>query len=210
MTVLHDELVAIEGVTDAEVEIVDDGPPAVRLRVGPGADRRRVGELVQEILANHGLKSRVAPERTSPEPLAAPSPPIGGLPGDAPGAAAGRDTTAQQPAALLRRLVALGVVEERTRVVVNVRDDQGRSAQAVGTTGRRALRDAVVVAVHDLVGRSGAAPSVVAILHAKEGERNIITVVLDVGGTEMVVGSAFVGVGWEFAFGRAVWAALTD
>ena len=62
MTELRDELIAIDGVAQARVEIVDDGSPSVQLQVEPGADRLAVGTLVQQILAKHGLKSRLAPE----------------------------------------------------------------------------------------------------------------------------------------------------
>jgi hypothetical protein len=80
----------------------------------------------------------------------------------------------------------------------------------VGQPGRRALRDAIVAAVSELIDDGGVPPSVVAIHRAAEGSREIITVVLDRGAGDLAVGAAFVTVGWEFAFGRAVWAALTD
>ncbi|MDF1594524.1 MAG: hypothetical protein P1T08_00315 [Acidimicrobiia bacterium] len=206
VTILHDELVAIEGIADAHVEIVEDGPPSVRLQVEPGADRRRVGESVQQILANHGLKSRLAPERTESEPVVAPAPPSDGLSAAPADPDAGQEYRPNQ----VRHLVALAVEEDRRSVKVTARDDRDRTVSTVGQTSRRSLRDAIVGAVSELIDDEGVAPSVVAIHRASEGSREIITVVLDRGAGDLAVGAAFVTVGWEFAFGRAVWAALTD
>ncbi|HSR43736.1 MAG TPA: hypothetical protein VLT15_00715 [Acidimicrobiia bacterium] len=211
MTVLHDELMAIDGVAQAQVEIVDDGSPSVRLQVEPGADRRRVGELVQQILAKHGLRSRLAPEQVSAEPVAE-SPPEASVavvetePAVRPQVAPGG---ADMPHGL-RRLRSVAVEEDRSSVVVTVRDDRGSSARAVGQPGRAALRDAVANAVFELIGEGGAPPSIVAIHRASEGDRQLITVVLDRGAGNLAVGSALVSVGWEYAFGRAIWAALTN
>jgi hypothetical protein len=206
VTILHDELVAIEGIADAHVEIVEDGPPSVRLQVEPGADRRRVGESVQQILANHGLKSRLAPERTEPEPVFAPAPPSTGLVAAPADPGSGQENRPDQ----VRHLAALAVEEDRRSVTVTARDDRGHAVSTVGQPGRRALRDAIVAAVSELIDDGGVPPSVVAIHRAAEGSREIITVVLDRGAGDLAVGAAFVTVGWEFAFGRAVWAALTD
>jgi hypothetical protein len=212
VTVLHDELIAIEGVAQAEVEIVDDGSPSVRLQVEPGADRRRVGGLVQQILAKHGLKSRLAPERANAELPAAPEPPSN--PESAPVEPQPEPSAPEEvnpaPAVEVRRLTSVGVDESRRGVVVTVRDDRGGSVRAVGRPGRAALRDAVAASVFELVGEGGAPPSIVAIHRAVEGEKQMITVVLDRGAGDLSVGSAFVIVGWEYAFGRAVWAALTN
>ena len=225
MTVLYDELVAIDGVADAQVEIVEGGPPSVRLQVQPGADRRMVGESVQQILSQHGLRSRLAPEHTDLELSDAPTPPPtetgNGSNPDAetlePDSESAdlftddqdglEDETSDQH---VRRLNSVAVEEERRRVVVTVRDNQDRSAQAIGHSGRRALRDAIVAAVAELVGDGSAVPSVVAIHRTAENSRDIVTVVLGRGAGDLMVGSAFVTVGWEFAFGRAVWAAISN
>lgn len=227
MTVLYDELVAIDGVADAQVEIVEGGPPSVRLQVQPGADRRMVGESVQQILSHHGLRSRLAPEHTDLEPSDAPTPPPTELGnGSNPDVETSESDSETADIALLaedqdgledqmndqhvRRLNSVAVEEERRRVVVTVRDNQDRSAQAIGHSGRRALRDAIVAAIAELVGDGSAVPSVVAIHRKAENSRDIITVVLGRGAGDLMVGSAFVTVGWEFAFGRAVWAAISN
>lgn len=221
MTELRDELVAIEGVAHAQVEIVDDGSPSVQLQVEPGADRTTVGLLVQQILAKHGLKSRLAPEPGNPalepesldlepEKEESPEPPIGEelvAPASEPAFREGSNPA--PPEGPIRRLVSVAVEEERRRVVVTVRDDRGRSATTIGRPGRMALRDAIASAVFELIGEGGAPPSVVAIHRGTEGGRQLITVVVDRGAGDLSVGSAFVAVGWEYAFGRAVWAALT-
>ena len=46
MTILHEELIAIDGVADAQVEVIDDVFPSVRLQIDPGADRRQVGAIL--------------------------------------------------------------------------------------------------------------------------------------------------------------------
>lgn len=209
MTALHEELIGIDGVAQAEVEIVDDGSPSVRLQVEPGADRRLVGQLVQQILAKHGLKSRLAPERVNNEPGSPPEPPVVAV-----ATVEENDPEPEpleepvNPKTILRRLRSISVEENQASVIVTVRDDQGGSAKAIGQPGRAALRDAVAAAVFELVGEGGAPPSVVAIHRATEGERQMITVVLDRGAGNLAVGSAFVNVGWEYAFGRAIWAAV--
>ena len=202
MTILHDELMAIEGVADAQVEVVDDRYPSVRLHIASGADRRQVGALVQQILANHGLRSRLAPERSTPEPQVAPTPP----------------TSEQEVedivvnpttgSVAVRRLSAVAVEEARDQLIVTARDDQQGMAAVQSPLGRHGLRDAIVAAVFELLGEKGAPPTVVAIHKTEEGSRTAITAVLDRGAGDLAVGSAFVTVGWEFGFARAVWAAL--
>jgi hypothetical protein len=205
MTELRDELIAIEGVAHARVEIVDDGSPSVQLQVEPGADRLAVGSLVQQILAKHGLKSRLAPESSN---SLAPSFTVDDM--SSPPEPAPMEGSNPGPVEVpIRRLVSVAVEEERRRVVVTVRDDRGRSASAIGRPGRSALRDAVATAVFELIGEGGAPPSIVAIHRATEGSRQLITVVVDRGAGDLSAGSAIVAVGWEYAFGRAVWAALT-
>ncbi len=185
---------AIDGVTGAQVEVIDGRPPSVRLQVESGTDRRVVGELVQEVLTRHGLSSRIAavpPKREAPPD-------------------AHDTTTGAASIAPVRHLATLSVEEGRSRVVVTARDDRDGVAEVASGTGRRALRDAIVSATARLVDESAPSPSVVAIRRGTEGERDVLTVVLDRGAGRLTVGSAFVAVGWEFAFARAVWAALVD
>lgn len=199
VTALQDALMAIDGVTGAHVEVIDGRPPSVRLQVESGTDRRAVGELVQQVLTRHGLSSRIA---DVPPVREAPSAP------DAPDT-----TTAVSPPASMspvRHLATLSVQEGRSRVVVTARDDRDGVVEVASGTGRRALRDAIVSATARLVDESAPSPSVVAIRRGTEGGRDVLTVVLDRGAGRLTVGSAFVAVGWEFAFARAVWAALVD
>ena len=202
MTILHEELMAIEGVADAQVEVVDDRYPSVRLHIDSGADRRQVGALVQQILANHGLRSRLAPERIAPEPQIAPSPPAFEQVG------AEAEPIAATESAVIRRLSSVSVEEARDRIVVTAHDDHQGMATVQSPLGRSSLRDAIVAAVFELLGERGAPPTVVAIHKTEQDSRTAITAVLDRGAGDMAVGSAFVTVGWEFGFARAVWAAL--
>ncbi len=191
---------AIDGVSGAHVEVVDGHRPSVRLQISPGTDRRVIGELVQQVLSRHGLSSTIAEAGLQPRPS---------TDSETEEHVAAAQGAIAYPAPV-RHLATLSVEEGRSRVVVTVRDDRGGSVDVTSGTGRPALRDAIVSATARLVDESAPLPLVVAIRRAREGGRDVITVVLDRGAGRLTVGSAFVAVGWEFAFARAVWAALVD
>lgn len=65
---LRDELMALPGVADAEVDAAGGAPSGVRVMLQPEADAQRVGAEVQRVLASHGMSSQVAAgdERLAP------------------------------------------------------------------------------------------------------------------------------------------------
>lgn len=80
---LQDELLAVAGVAEVDVDTDDGSPAGVRVRLSPEADAAAVGAEVQRILAAHGMRSRLAgssdvatPEDMPPPPEAAPPSPV--------------------------------------------------------------------------------------------------------------------------------------
>lgn len=63
---LREELMALPGVADAEVEADGEITSGVRVRLHPDADADRVGAGVQRVLASHGMRSRVAGDDPAP------------------------------------------------------------------------------------------------------------------------------------------------
>jgi hypothetical protein len=57
---LREELMALPGIADAEVDAEDGSPSGVRVRLRPDADPQKIGAMVQRVLASHGMRSRVA------------------------------------------------------------------------------------------------------------------------------------------------------
>jgi hypothetical protein len=57
---LRDELMALPGITNAEVDAEDGSPSGVRVRLRSDADPQVIGAMVQRVLASHGIRSRVA------------------------------------------------------------------------------------------------------------------------------------------------------
>ena len=62
---LRDELLAVPGVAEAEVDESGTNPSGVRVRLAPEADAQAVGIEVQRILASHGMRSRVNDEHAA-------------------------------------------------------------------------------------------------------------------------------------------------
>jgi hypothetical protein len=71
---LAEALRSIPGVADAEVD-EGDGPNGVRVRLSPGADPAEVAVAVREVLADRGLRGRLAPAPRHVEPDQPPPPP---------------------------------------------------------------------------------------------------------------------------------------
>lgn len=71
----------IPGVEDAEIGAEEAEHEGVRVRLTSDADPNAVAEAVRAILADRGLRSRMAPPRARVEPSSAPPPPVpvGGL-----------------------------------------------------------------------------------------------------------------------------------
>ena len=57
---LRDELMALPGVAEAEVDESGESPSGVRIRLEPDADAKMVGAEVQRVLSANGMNSRVS------------------------------------------------------------------------------------------------------------------------------------------------------
>lgn len=66
---LRDELMALPGIADAEVDAEDGSPSGVRVRLRPDADPQAIGAMVQRVLASHGMRSRVAGDQDDLAPV---------------------------------------------------------------------------------------------------------------------------------------------
>jgi len=75
-TELAAALRAIPGVEDAEIGAEEAEHEGVRVRLTSDADPNAVAEAVRAILADRGLRSRMAPPRARVEPSSAPPPPF--------------------------------------------------------------------------------------------------------------------------------------
>lgn len=205
MMSLRDELLAIDGVLDAEV---DDAlsPGGVKVRLESGADASSVGSRVQEVLATHGLRSRVGPRRV--EPATPPPPP--GAPAQVVSLPARDDDMAGpitvEPVAEAG-LDTVSVAEHAAGRTVSVRAQDGRVASREAAPGTEGIDAAVIAAVADLVASRQAPPRVVAVREIDvEGTGILVVVLASVRGA--VAGAAVVDGSRARAIALAAWSAL--
>ena len=85
---LRDELMALPGVAEAEVDASGQSPSGVRVRLAADADAKLVGVEVQRVLASHGMRSRVASAPEDAVDDVAPEPSIDEIRHDQPAVAA--------------------------------------------------------------------------------------------------------------------------
>ena len=72
---LRDDILAIPGIDDAELEGDAASPDGVRVRLSYGADSQRVGREVRRILALHGMRSQLTDVPAAVAPAEPPPPP---------------------------------------------------------------------------------------------------------------------------------------
>jgi hypothetical protein len=214
---LRDELLAVPGVTEAEVEDAGGGPSGVKVTLDPTADARQVGAEVQRVLAAHGLSSRMAGD-----PGGAP-PPIVGFP--APGAEtpapadgspeapaeppeAPEVPPAVVPAAPAAGLAAVRVEESREEVVVTAIATDGRTRSERAAPRSDAMLAAVVAAVGALA--EGRPPAVLALERTDVDGSLVVTVVLERADGSRGAGASVVRASQAFAVGKAAWSAARE
>ena len=210
---LRTALSAIEGVDRCEVELADTGPVAVRVGLARGADRRAVAEAVQGLLEAYGLRSRVAPDRRRPGPDSPPAPPAKPpppAPGPGPGPGPPR-VVMESSGPSIQPSVGLGieavtVSETVDGVVVTVMAGGGRTATRRARRTERALHEAIVAAVGELVDPAAPPAGLRALEHSEAFPA--MTVYLEGPDGLVRVGASLVAAGNPFAFAQAVWAAL--
>lgn len=226
---LHEALAAIDGVARAEVELTDGGPVGVRVRLDAGADERAVADAIQRVLETHGLRSRVAPARRAVGPSSPPPPPQEERPpvdeslGPAGPPRQGRGERPSErglppvirpaevvptPAPSAAGLRAVTVEETRVGVSVTVVGPDGRSVVKSGRRSEGGLREAIVAAVGELIDPDAPSPGLRGVEYSHD--RAALTVFVESADGYQQVGAAMLAAGFAYAFGQAVWKALTS
>lgn len=200
---LRDELLALPGVAEVELDGEAGAPSGVRIRLAVGADADGVGLEVQRVLAAHGMRSRVdgsavpppapLPRLTPTPPPEPPSAPIPAMPRPAPAPAAG--------------LEWVRVEESGAAVEVTVSAADGRQATRRGAPTEDGLAAAVIEAVGMLL--VGGIPRVIAVDWATAEGSRVVTVVLEAPDGGKGAGAGLVRASRAFAIARAAWSALS-
>lgn len=227
---LREELLALPGVADAEVDESGDTPSGVRVKLSPQADARRVGVEVQRILASHGLRSRVAGDEAVPVPPEQP-PPIVALPsladepamGDEPGWTVFDEAPRPPPAPTTpppmpevvgppapagARLASVRLEESRDGVAVTAVSSDGRTLTQRGAATPEAMIEAVVAATGALA--DGRPPGLLGVEKIQTGGTEVVAVVVERSDGSPGAGAAVVRASRAFAVGRATWSAVRD
>ncbi len=197
---LRDELLALPGVGEVELDGEGEAPAGVRIRLAADADADRVGLEVQRVLAAHGMRSRVDDSAVAPPPplplvVPAPPPEEEAVPA---ASAPGGDSAGLQ---------SVRVEESASSVAVTVAATDGRQVTRDAGWSEEAMATAAIDAVGLLL--QGAPPRVVVIDWIEANGSRVVTVVLDSAGGVRGAGAAVVRVSRAFAVARAAWSALT-
>ena len=118
---LRNELLALAGVAEAEVEMAGEAPTGVHIRLGSEGDAEVVCSEVQRILAAQGMRSRVA-VGPGAEPPPSPVPPVSANeppPPSPPGPVTGAQLTGE--------LESVRVDEGASGVIVTATSQDGRT-----------------------------------------------------------------------------------
>lgn len=198
---LREELLALTGVAEAEVDGEDDAPAGVRIRLAPEADAGAVGAEVQRVLAGHGVHSRLGAGGRPPAP---PGPwPVGPV---AKGAA---EAEAAGPTGAAPGLRSVAVEESAAALQVTVVGSDGRRVvRGAAGVGEAELVQALIAAVGMLL--EGAEPIVLSVEWAQVGDARVVTVVLEGAGGRRGAGAGLVRASLGYAVARAAWSALRD
>lgn len=227
---IRDQLMALPGVADAEVDPREGAPSEVRVRLRPDADPDRVGAQVQEVLASYGMRSRVAGDDLAPVvnlPLVAPTispepaapPPVADSasaspepvtdPGDPLAepehirteAATHRDSSTRASLASLAYEESLDGV-----TVTAVAADGQRFSRKAADTTEAAVSAAVAAAVGALA--EGRPQRLLRVATEIIDGSEVVTVVLERADGTRVAGAAIVRASRAFAVARATFVAL--
>lgn len=227
---IRDQLMALPGVADAEVDPQDGAPSEVRVRLRPDADPDRVGAQVQQVLASHGMRSRVAGDDLAPVvnlPLAVPTispgsaaPPPVADPASAssePVADPGEPVAEPEPirtevaphrdASPRASLASLAYEESVDGVTVTaVATDGQRFSRKAADTTEAAVAAAVAAAVGALA--EGRPQRLLRVTTEIIDGSEVVTVVVEKDDGTRVAGAAIVRASRAFAVARATFVAL--
>ena len=194
---LREQLLALPGVAEAEVDGDDGAPLGVRIRLASEADAESVGGEVQRVLAARGMRSRVG-AGDEPPPL----PPLFGPAGQE---SAAPPVSAARPGNSLKSVL---VEESSSGLQVTVVGSDGRRAARNAEASEEGLVAAVIAAAGMLV--AGAEPRVLSVEWASVDGSRAVTMVLEGTGGRRGAGAALVRGSRAYAVARAAWSALSD
>jgi hypothetical protein len=224
---LREELLALDGVAEAEVDESADSPSGVRVRLEPDADARIVGIEVQRVLAAHGLRSKITDDEAADQPQ--PPPPVGleepdGSPATIgtppippppltpppapPPAGAGEPTAAPSVRRRPTGLRSIAVEESAEGISVIATAADGRIETRRSTPSEEEMAEAVVLAVAALAGAGDI--RVVSVAPAPANGSEVVTVVVAYEDGSKSAGAAVVDATRGWAVGRAAWSAMAD
>jgi hypothetical protein len=235
---LHDELLAIAGIADAEIHGDVDTPAGVKVRLEPGADPGSVGRQVQAVLEHRGLRSRVGGDtggKSSPPPppgapgavvrlpttLPVPPPPPAvpteeaparSAPPAEPGAEARTTSVVSPPAPSAfdvgAGLASVTVEEGHGGILVTAVAGDGSRHSRPSRANAAAVDEAIVAAVGALCDPEAAPPLLIEVSEHAVEGTTVVLVVVEVEGGRRRAGAAVAEGGRTYAVASAVWAAL--
>lgn len=210
---LEQELIEIEGVRAATVDVSGGEVTTLHVELSDDADRIRVAAAVDVILRRHGLRSRplATPEATESDadPEEGLEPEEGPEPDPVPEEQVEVAVESPSPVAVpVGAVEAVRVTHRRGMVEYTVEVADGTEASATSVPREEARHQALAEAVAAALGVS-VCPHVVEVRRQPVGGREAITVVLDLG-DDLAVGTSFERGSAELALARAVASALAE
>lgn len=191
---LREQLLALPGVAEAEVDGDDAAPAGVRIRLAPEAEAEIVGGEVRRLLATRGVSSRLGGEGAEAvAPLYEP---------------AGRSEAPPSPTRSARAggLQSVTVEESAGGIQATAVAFDGRRATGRGEASEEGLVAAVIAAVGNLV--EGTEPRVLSVEWGEVDGSRVVMVVLEGVGGRRGAGAAVLRASRGFAVGQAAWSAL--
>ncbi len=209
MVTLEQELIEIEGVRTATVDVSGGEVTTLHVELSDDADRTRVAAAVDVILRRHGLRSRplAAPGASESDP----EPDEGPEPDPAPEEPLEAEVAVESPspgAVPKDAIDAVRVTHRRGMVEYTVECADGAEASVTSVPREEARHQALAEAVASALGVA-VRPHVVEVRRQPVGGREAITVVLDLG-DDLAVGTSFERGSAELALARAVASALVE
>lgn len=191
---LREQLLALPGVAEAEVDGDDAAPAGVRIRLAPEAEAEIVGGEVRRLLATRGVSSRLGGEGAEAvAPLYEP---------------AGRPEAPPSPTRSARAggLQSVTVEESAGGIQATAVAFDGRRATGRGEASEEGLVAAVIAAVGNLA--EGTEPRVLSVEWGEVDGSRVVMVVLEGVGGRRGAGAAVLRASRGFAVGQAAWSAL--
>lgn len=212
---LEQELIEIDGVRAATVDVSGGEVTTLHVELSDDADRTRVAEAVDLILRRHGLRSRPLAAsgavESDPEPDGDLEPEEGPEPDPVADEPPEVEVAVESPSPVAvpaGAIDAVRVTHRRGMVEYTVETADGAEASVTSIPREEARHQALAEAVASALGVA-VRPHVVEVRRQPVGGREAITVVLDLG-DDLAVGTSFERGSAELALARAVASALAE